>query len=360
MRRLLSLCLLALMLVPAPGAMAAAEAATIRLSFAGDCTLGGHEGWMNYSRGTFKVMAQQQNDYGYFLRYAKTIFERDDLSLVNLEGVLSDSSAGRDRSKKWQFRGESAYVEVLSLGGVDMVTLGNNHSSDFGKAGLEATRAALDAAGILWCHSKRVSFFEKEGIKLAFLGFGEDDFRRNRAWIAQEIPRLKREEGVHAVILNYHGGKQYVQRHNQSQQEAMHFAIDCGADLVVGHHPHVLQGLETYKNRSIIYSLGNFCYGGNRKPRAVEYPTMILGASLRFEGGVYAGQQLTLHPYRISGTKPQNNYQPLPATPEQALAAMAIVQADTPFILAPFVAGEGAAQPYLPAQNPAAWLVKGD
>lgn len=320
------------------------SADSLRLSFAGDCTLGGHEGWMNYSIGTFKVMAEEQNDPSYFLRLCQDIFANDDFTFVNLEGVLKDDGKGQNKNLKWNFRGETAYVDILTAGSVEGVTLGNNHSLDFGQGGLLSTQQTLDAAGIVWAYNQTAAFFEKDGRKIALLGFWSADFDKNKAWLQAEIPRLKAEEGVDAVILNYHGGQQYWQKHNKRQTEAMRFAIDAGADLVIGHHPHVLQGMEIYKNRLIVYSLGDFCYGGNRKPRAVEYPSMILSAQLFFDEAGFAGTQLTIHPYRISGTAPRNNYQPLPVSGAEALEVMAIIQADTPFALNPYVEGQGAVQ----------------
>lgn len=347
MKRSLALLILISLLLPSA---ALAERQEIRLTFAGDCTLGGHEGWMDYSIGTFKVMAEQQ-PWAYFFEKSRHLFEGDDLTIVNLEGVLADSPKGRDKSRKWQFRGDPKYAEILKLGNIEMVTLGNNHSGDFGRIGLAATKEALEAQGIQYCVDEAVSFFEKDGIRLAFFGFWGPDFRKRQDWFKAEVKRLKEKEGVHAVILNYHGGNQYRHKHNKSQAADMRFAIDCGVDLVIGHHPHVLQGLEIYQDRSIVYSLGNFCYGGNRKPRKVEYPAMVLSVSLYFDESGYSGQRLTIHPFQISGTSPRNNYQPLPADDVQAEEAMAIIQADTPFDLEPYLPGQGAAQVEVPAHH---------
>lgn len=341
MSRRLILLLLVLMLLPFAPAMA--EECEIRLSFAGDCTLGGDESWMNYSIGTFKVMAAEQNA-SYFLEKARPIFEADDLTVVNLEGVLADSARGQNKALKWQFRGATEYAEILTLGSVEMVTLGNNHSLDFGSVGLQSTMDTLDRAGIAYCYEDIVSFYEKDGIRLAFIGYWGPDFRKQQSGFAEMVQDLKANQGVDAVILNYHGGQQYRNRHRASQTEDMRFAIDCGVDLVIGHHPHVLQGMEIYKNRSIVYSLGNFCYGGNRKPREAEYPSMVLSVSLFFDEKGYQSQQLTVHPFRISGTAPRNNYQPLPADDGQAAEVMRIIQADTPYELAPYVPGLGAVQ----------------
>ncbi len=344
MRRTLALWLLgAVLLGVIPASMEAEDYQIVQLSFAGDTTLGGHEGWMDYSIGTFKVMAQQQED-DYFLRYAREIFEKDDFTLVNLEGVLADSAKGLNKNTKWNFRGETAYTGILTAGSVEGVTLGNNHTMDFGKTGLESTKAALDAAGIGWCLDQDALIFEKDGIKIAFLSFSESAFDRQRKWLEAEIPRLRKEEGCQAVVVAYHGGRQYWPKHRESQTEDMRFAVDCGADLVIGHHPHVLQGMEVYKDRLIVYSLGNFCYGGNRKPRGIEYPTMVLGCGMRFDENGFAGVQATIHPFLISGTTPRNNYQPIPAAGADARTVMDMLQEDTRFTMNPYVEGMGAVQ----------------
>ncbi len=347
MRKLIFL-LLVCVLVPSAAVME--EQTTISLSFAGDVTLGGHEGWMGYSIGTFKVMAQEQGDYGYFLKYAREIFEKDDFTFVNLEGVLADSGRGQNKSLKWNFRGVTEYVNILTLGSVEGVTLANNHSLDFGKIGLASTQETLDKAGILWAYHDQAVIYEKDGYKIAFIGYGETEFPRFKKGLKAQIDALKNDQGVHAVVFNYHGGRQYHPKHNKLQTENMRYAIDMGADLVIGHHPHVLQGLEIYKDRQIVYSLGNFAYGGNRKPRDIEYPSMVLGVDMTFDSLGFAGSRLTLHPYNISATKPRNNYQPYPVTGDLASEVMGMIQADTEYTLKPLVEGVGAVQAFVPAR----------
>ena len=349
---LLGLLMAASLSLPAAAQTQPVPVTQVRLSFAGDCTLGGDERWMDYSIGTFKVMREKVNNDAYFLEKCRDIFAYDDLTVVNLEGVLSDSAKGMVKGKKWNFRGPTDMVNILKLGSVEAVTLGNNHSGDYGAYGLDSTRQALAGAGIRFCLEEESFIYEKEGVRIAFLGFWETAFRAKAAWLKEEIVRLKTEESCQAVVILYHGGSQYRQEHKRSQTEDAHYAIDIGVDLFIGHHPHVLQGIEIYKNRHIIYSLGDFCYGGNRKPRAIEYPSMVAGFELRFQGGEYVGQQLTIHPFRISATAPRNNFQPYPVQGEEAQEVMRILQNDTPHTLLGFVPGLGAVQPFLDADAP--------
>lgn len=347
----LACALIFLLLLPVFGLAQDEDIKTIKLSFAGDCTLGGHEGWMNYSIGTFRVMQQEVGNYTYFLEKVQDIFANDDCTVVNLEVVLADSPRGLNPQRKWNFRGTTDYVNILTQGSVEAVTIGNNHAKDFGQLGFDSTRQTLTAAGVGYCVDQEVFFFEKDGVRIAFLGFWETSFRSHRQWLETEIPRLKAEENCAAVVVLYHGGREYNQKHAKSQQEDMRWAVDVGADLVVGHHPHVLQGMEIYNNRAIYYSLGDFCYGGNRKPRAIEYPTIVLGVEMAFDGQGLLWQQATIHPARISGTSPRNNYQPYLVTGEQALEVMTLIQNDTAHQLAPYREGEGAVQDKLHARE---------
>ena len=164
-------------------------------------------------------------------------------------------------------------------------------------------------------------------------------------WIETEIPRMKAEDGVDAVIICLHHGTEYQEGHNDEEQTRFaHHAIDSGADLVVGTHPHVLHGIEIYKGRVIFYSLGNFSFGGNNKPFAASIPTCVMSVELTIQNDALYSTQYTIHPFHATGTQPQSNYQPVPVTGEDAQEVMDILQSDTPFTLNPFVEGVGAVQ----------------
>lgn len=315
MRRLAVFLLALLLLLPFP---ARAEQ-IILLTFAGDVTLGSEENVRDHEASFDSIAARE--GYGYFFEKMLPLFQSDDLTVVNLEGVLSDSARGGNAGKGYRFRGPAAMTQVLQLGSIEAVNLANNHTQDYGKTGFSATVAALDAAGVGSFAQKRVFLWEKGNVKLAFFGLNSSDFYRCRAWFRTEIPRLKSEEGVDAVIFTFHGGYEYRPTHNPRQAEYARTAIDAGADLVIMHHPHVLQGMEVYRSRSIFYSLGNFCFGGNKSVRVNE--TAAIRAALHFDDeGRYLGQQMTICPAHISGTSPANNFQPCPVTGQAALAVM--------------------------------------
>jgi len=313
----------------------------ITLSFVGDCTLGGDESWMHMRHTFMRTVAEQGMAYPF--AKVRHLLEADDLTVANLEGVLQDTSAGRQRDRRYNFRGPTAYTQILTLGSVEAVNLGNNHSGDFGKQGLLSTKAALTAAGIGFFIDEDVFLFEKDGVQIALMGFLARSYIAQKDTLPETIARL-RAEGCQAVIVSLHAGRQYVSQHNSQQTELARHAIDSGADLVVGHHPHVVQGIELYKQRLILYSLGNFAYGGNRQPRTIEFPSVIAQVAMAFDEGGYVSQTLTLHPVHISGTRPRNNYQPHPVLGAEAQAVIDQIQGDTPFPLNPFVEGLGAAQ----------------
>jgi len=313
----------------------------VTLSFVGDCTLGNEERWMNRPHTFVRVVAEQGMLYPF--EKVRHWFEADDLTVVNLEGVLQDNTAGRRRDLRYNFRGPAAYAQILSLASVEAANLGNNHSGDYGPLGLARTQAALDAVGVGWFMDDKVFTFEKYGVCIALMGFDVYRYMAYQDTMAETIAAL-RGDGCHAVVVSLHAGRQYNRMHNDTQTELARHAIDSGADLVVGHHPHVLQGIEIYKQRTILYSLGNFCFGGNRTPRDIEYPSVVAQVALAFDAHGYLAQTLTLHPVHISGTRPRNNYQPLPVTGEEAQAVIDLIQQDTPFPLNPYVEGQGAVQ----------------
>ena len=349
--RALALLMLSLCLLAQAGMHSRARAdTTIRLTFAGDVTLGSEEKVRpkGYSLDSFAAVY----GYDYFFAKVKNLFSADDLTIVNLEGVLSDSSEDENTDKTYRFRGPTDFVQILTSGSVEMVNLANHHTKDYGARGLADTKNTLAQAGVAHFGGTDVSIYEKAGVKIAFFGLSYSDMKKkDRQWAAQEIQRLKREEGVSAVIFTFHAGREYSEARTPQQQEYAKEIIQAGADLVIMHHPHVVQGMSIFDNRSALYSLGNFCFGGNKNVRAME--ALVVVAELTFsDDGEYLGQQLSLYPAHISGTEPRSNYQPRLVTGKDAKRVMRLVQADTRFKLNPVDEETGiAVQDFLPAKE---------
>lgn len=321
----------------------------IRLTFAGDVTLGSEE-YLREKDFSLVSFAERKG-YSYFFENVRELFSKDDLTIVNLEGVLSDSNDGENKEKTYRFRGNPEYTQILTSGSVEMVNLANNHTMDFGERGYLDTKSALTQDSILFFGGRETTIFEKNGIRIAFLGLSyTEENRTEKEWIKEEIRRLKKEENVNAVVFCYHGGREYSEARTQKQVDIAKLAVNAGADLVIMHHPHVVQGMSIFNNRSVCYSLGNFCFGGNKNVRAIE--SLVVAATLSFsDDGKYLGQQIDLYPAHISGTQPRTNYQPLLVTGRDAKRVMRLVQADTRYDLNDFDEEKGfARQDYLPAE----------
>ena len=306
----------------------------LTLTFVGDCTLGGEERLMgkDYS---FAQVAQREG-YAYFLSEVAPLFNQDDATVANFEGVLKADAKGK-ANKTYCFRGLPAYAQILPLGSVEIVNLSNNHAADYGTAGLKSTKAALLEQGVGTFDATQAYWLRKDGVSIAFCGFWRTGYYKNRDAYRQTIRDL-RAQGADAVVCILHFGQEYSPTHSADQEEMAHTMIDAGADLVVGHHPHVVQGVETYGNRTILYSLGNFVFGGNTSVRAND--CLVARVTLTFDAaGAYGSQQLRLYPAHISGDATQNTYQPRLVQGDAAQAVFALVDAD------------GAGQPTVAAQT---------
>ena len=319
-----------------------AEEVTVTLSFAGDCTLGSEE----FRRGTEGSFDSFINKYGvtYPFEKVRDVFLNDDMTIVNLEGVLSDSAKGEDQKKAYRFRGPSSFVDILTAGNVELVNLSNNHSGDYGKQGIESTKRVLTDAGINYCHNREAYIAEIKGIRIAFVGMSINEHNSMGEEINELITSLKEKENCQFVVLNFHFGWEYSFVHNKKQRLTSHEAITSGADLIVGTHPHVVQGIEKYNNRLILYSLGNFSFGGNMKLNPRSLQAYIAQVTLTFRDGVFYSQQLNIIPVHTTGTRPQSNFQPYLVTDEEAQAVVERIRGDTPFMLNPYVEGIGALQ----------------
>ena len=330
---------------PFPEPAAAAESVEILLSLAGDCTIAADEKYHSMPESFIGVMKAQGNDYSYPLALAQPWFAKDDFTLVNLECVLTDYARLRNTDLYMNFRGPASYVNILTQGSVEGVSMSNNHALDYGTDGLADSQANLTQAGIKWAYNNNYFTFERKGVKFAVFSFRRYYMEVYYQWLEEAIGRVKQEENVDFVIVCLHHGEEYEAKHNNYDQTRFaHHAIDYGADLVVGTHPHVLQGIEVYKNRLILYSLGNFSFGGNNRPYAASIPTAVMQVNLSFRQNSLESSQLTIYPFHATGTQPYSNYQPVPVTGAEAQEVMAIIQNDTPFQLNPYIEGQGAVQ----------------
>ena len=282
------------------------ESRTVTVSTVGDCTLGTDE---SFNTSTNFNAYEALNGTSYFFQNVRSILEADDATFANFEGTLTTETARE--SKEYAFKGDPSYTQILTDGSIDVVTLANNHSSDYGAKSLTDTEEALDAAGIDYCIGDKIAVKEVNGIPTAFIGiYVLNDGMAREEQVKQTIAAAK-QQGAKLVIVAFHWGTEKATEPDETQKSLAHTAIDCGADLVVGHHPHVLQAIEYYKGKYIAYSLGNFCFGGNSAPSDMD--TMIFQQTFTIEKGeVQADAAATVVPCSISSTAGYNDYQPTP------------------------------------------------
>jgi len=322
-RTMLTLLTLLILLGMFPGAAVADR--QIVLSFLGDCTIGNEERLMNQDHSFAKVAARE--GYAYFFANVKTLLTEDDLTIANFEGVLK-SDHKRRSNKTYTFRGLPTYAQILRLGSVEAVSLANNHSMDYGALGYETTQYALGAAGVQYFDAATPYLFEKDGIRIGVLGIYAAGFYAKRKMMTEAVQSL-RAQGVNAVVVMVHAGQEYATYHSRNQTLIAHLLIDAGADVVIGSHPHVLQGTEVYQQRTILYSAGNFVFGGNAKVRSLE--TVVARVTLTFgDTGTYLGQQLRLYPAHTSGDPVNNDYQPVLVSGDAADAVYQRIDQDSP------------------------------
>lgn len=283
------------------------EPTRILITAAGDCTLGGE-----VKSGIDKRFAKcaEENGLNYFLANVCDIFAADDFTIVNLEGPLT--TATKRASKTYVMRGNPSYARILSGSSVEIANLANNHTYDFGELGYADTLSALETAGVAVSGNDILYIAEKEGHHIGFVGFERWNHSAEDAIDGVKTAR----EQCDLVIASVHWGQEYHYEPESAQTKLGRALIDAGADLVIGHHPHVVQGMEQYNGKYIIYSLGNFCFGGNTNPDDKDcyifQQEFLLYESAAADGGI------RIIPCSVSSSQSSNNYQPTPLTGERA------------------------------------------
>ncbi len=232
----------------------------ITLSFVGDCMLATDRGgeW----DGSFNALAKKVEPV-YFLENFIEIFENDDWTVANLENVFTDNEEAPMRNKGYTpaywYRSSTANTAILNAGSVEVVSLSNNHSEDYTSVGYADTRTALDEAGIKWGDNENIVMLEKNGFTVAlycttFYYTGYDTV------ISNKMANINADY----KIVYFHGGTERVHTPDAWKAAGCRRMIDNGIDIVIGHHPHVLQPIEVYNGKTIVHSLGNFVFGGSR------------------------------------------------------------------------------------------------
>lgn len=278
---------------------------TITMSFTGDCTFGRNQKHP-YTKSFVEMYDRKGPDY--FLEGVRSVFESDDITVINLEGSLTTSTDIQD--KKWNHKGNPEYVQIMTGSSVEVATMGNNHRLDYGQSGCDETMQVLEDAGIDYCFDDVYLIHEVKGVKVGFVSVNEHyDGRAVEVWLTEGYTYL-RQQGCAIVVACVHWGGEKTPVLNDYQLELGHKLIDMGYDLVVGNHPHVLQAVEKYKGRMICYSLGNFCYGGNMNPPDKDSGIFQQTFTL-VDGELVIDTDIQFIPCSLSSVSYRNDYHPV-------------------------------------------------
>ncbi len=278
----------------------------VALTFGGDCTFGRGKNF-SYAR-SFDEMYDLMGASYFFSGIDE--FYSDDLTMVNFEGTLTN--AANAAVKTYVFKGRPEYAKILPAGSIDVVTIANNHSMDYLQRGFQDTIQNLSPY-VAVSGYERMPIVTVKGVKIGFVS--------NVGWVFDEAQKrfinnaveTLRAAGADLVVFNYHWGIERTYHSNGTQQAIAHYCIDQGADLVIGHHPHVVQETEAYKGKQIAYSLGNLVFGGNQNP--TDKNCIIFRQSYIFDldTGTVVTQTHSVIPYLVSSITGLNDYHPVRA-----------------------------------------------
>lgn len=300
------------------------------LSFAGDCTFGTVNGDGGVGRFPSVYWRSGRHDYPFTL--VRPWFLKDDLTVVNFECTLTD--AVKTANKQWKFKGDARYASIFPAGSIEAVGLSNNHSMDYLQKGFDDTVANFRKAQVPVFYQNRPCITTLHGVETVIIGdctvIGENTTHVDGApqRVLGEIKRYKNPSNI--VIVVMHWGSELDTLPRPWQQALGRKFIDAGADAVVGHHPHVVQGIERYKGKYIAYSLGNFAFGGNSLARNPD--TFILRLEFHADGRKTSIRNASIVPCWITSSHSRNeagvlrnNYQPMPVFGRIAERTVALV-----------------------------------
>lgn len=293
----------------------------VTISATGDITIGGDT--RKKTTSIFdKQLANEPSGLSFPLENVRSVFEADDLTIVNFEGTLTNTRSATKNT--YSFAAPPEYVQALSANGVEAVSLENNHVMDHGEQGYADTCEALSGAGILYSGHLGSSILTTDtGVKIGMLSYQtfNGNYPKIYAALEGDIAAL-REQGCQLVIVSYHWGEEKDYIPNERQVPLGRATIDAGADLVLGHHSHRMNPVEVYKGKYICYSLGNFSFAGNIRPDDMD--TFIFQQRFRVAAdGSVSDAGMRIIPCSISSQEKVNDFKP---TPSDEAGAQAIVK----------------------------------
>jgi len=329
---------------------ALAERQVITITATGDAMIGCNEFVREEDYSYISYI--EKYGYAYPLEKLKPLLEKDDITLVNLE--ISLNRYVTPQLGTLIFRAPPEYAQILAEGSVEIANLANNHTDDYWGTGYQQTAEALESVGIQYCgdteHGRDLCWVDfPNDVRIGFIGIFPLYYQDHNWEVETDFQRL-RDAGCDVIICSLHCGIEKQPTRSEIQERLGRVFTEMGAHVIVGHHPHVPHGLIVRDGVTQLLSLGNFTYGGvtgvDEEMYCIE--SLVAQIDLHFEDGVYLGHQVTLWPIHISGTSPENNYQPILVEGEAAQRVMQLVQNDTDFTLNPYIDGQGAVQDFVP------------
>jgi len=274
----------------------------ITFNFFGDCTLASQ--WDKTDKDRFNSFVKTV-DSAYFFDGVRDVLSMGDVNIANCEGTFTSPSTkriGKNHSPAFWFRSDPSTAQIFSANNIHAVSLANNHANDYGECGYLETGETLNNLGILWGDGDEPVIIERQGIIFAvfFIKFWDD--------ISQSTLDAVQNASLHSdiQIVYFHAGDEGIHAPDAYKIRSCHALVEAGADLVIGSHPHVLQPIENYGGVNIVYSIGNFIFGGNLNP---ENRTVVYQHTFVFENGGLIDNRERVYPcYIYSG--PVNKYQP--------------------------------------------------
>ena len=353
-RRIAALALL-LMLLPLA---AFGESTVVTVTCTGDFLPGSND---KIKKETYAFQQYiEKNGYAYPFANLQTLMAQDDITFVNLECPLNDSEP--DSKSDLCFRGPTDYAAILPASSIEVVNLANNHMGNYGQAGYDSTVAALDNAGVKYCgtieQGNSACYVDVKGVRIGFVG-AYPLWNQNHPKDLEKSFKYLKDNHCDVIIAALHAGMEYRGTHGSMQDRYGNILYNLGAKIVVGNHSHVPEGVRVFKGVTQLYSLGNSSFGGNigaadtkkRKHDAAHLSkslgTVVAQFDLHFENGKYTGHQLTLWPIYISGSAPNNDYQPHLVNGDAAQKIIKKIQKDSKIRLKPYVDGKGAVQDFV-------------
>jgi len=306
------------------------EPVTVTMTFAGDCSFGAINGCAGEYY--FPTVYAQANRVSYPFDLVKNIFGSDDLTVINFEGTLTEATTQAD--KTWHFKGDGSYAQILPASSVEVALLSNNHSYDYFEQGFADTVSNLSGAGVGLVYESNPYVTEINGVRVVVIGdssiIGENTTVTGNLSerVLSQIEAYKADDCI--VIVDMHWGIEYTNVPTSWQTQTARSFIDAGADLVIGQHPHVLQGIEVYNGKYIVYSLGNFAFGGNCFAKYKETFLFRISFVVDPDGSrEYNARVVPCFTSSSTGTSAggvlRNNFRPIPVTGDGAEQVLSLI-----------------------------------